>query len=160
MSRCDFFQAQILDGAPGSEALADHLRSCAECRDLQASHRAALGLRGTALLATNRVDGRKVLRRLGAASAVAASLVAALVLWPASRMHAPLAVAEPPQSEARAFSEADAIWTVFWAQRDLGLAAAGSRDPALLAFGPLGEWVAPGRPQRPMTVVWIASKEE
>ena len=160
MSRCEPFQAQILEGAPGDEALAEHLRSCPGCRGLSASHLAALRLRATAPPRPTRIAQRKVLRRLGAATAVAACLVAAGSLWPAPRRVAPQVVAEQPRADARRFSEADAIWTVFWAQQDAAIAEARQRDPTLVAFGPLGDWGAPTQARRRMTVVWPTTKEE
>lgn len=151
MTRCSEYQQQILDGLV-SEDLAAHVRTCRECRELEQGHRAALGLKLGPIPRPVRIDRRRVRRRLGLVAGAVAGLCSLFLL----RAPVPVPPVAGPTAE-QAFSEADAAWTVFWAQLDA--AGPGRQDPSRLAFGPLGDWMAPTRlpaPVRPssMTVVW------
>ncbi len=158
MSRCDAYRQQILDGT-ASEGLADHLQTCPACRELERGHRVALGLRAGPLPQPVRLDARRVRRRLGVVAGAVAGLCALLLLRPP----APEPGVAGPVVEQQEFTEADAVWTVLWAQLDA--AGRDTQDASRLAFGPLGDWVSPARLPPPvrlssMTVVWTQPDQE
>jgi len=139
---CEAVAAAIIDDRaerpPGAEA---HLETCATCRALLASHRAALLLAGAAVPMPAPVTMPEVRARarrrmaLGAAAAAAtASIIVVLgIPRPDGRRPSPGADLFALAEEVRAYE-----------RRDLA-----HQDPALQAFEPVARWFAPP-PRHPL----------
>ncbi len=141
---CDAIAAHVLDDLaerpPGAEA---HLETCAECRALLASHRAALQLAGEAVAAAVPVTMATVRARarrratLGAAAAAAAAAASVLLVLGIPGPDGPR-----PTAGADLFALAEEVRG--YEQRDLA-----REDPVLGAYGPVARWFAPP-PRHPL----------